>query len=82
MNSVSDEYFLSNVKTIDDVTEDHCRRLLSVTKWRKNLVSSFKTFPALNVLHDLPALEAAGKICVSCEKAKVCFLLFYLIIFF
>lgn len=76
----SDEYFLTNVKTIDDVTEDHCRRLLSVTRWRNNLISSFKTYPALNIIHDLPKEQSTGRPCAGCEKTKVHY--FFLIFFF
>lgn len=62
---------MSNVKTIDEVTEDHCRRLLSVTKWRANMVVSVRTWPLLNVFHDLPKDQTNNRCCSACDKPKV-----------
>ncbi|KAK6630219.1 hypothetical protein RUM43_015012 [Polyplax serrata] len=66
-----DEYFLNNVRAIDEVTEDHCRRLLNVTKWKSNLVISVRTWPCLNVIHDLPKEHTNNTLCSACEKPKV-----------
>ncbi|KAL0268190.1 UNVERIFIED_CONTAM: hypothetical protein PYX00_010223 [Menopon gallinae] len=66
-----DEYFLSNVNTIDEVTEDHCRRLLNVTKWRPNLVMSVRTWPCLNIIQDLPKDQTSNRCCSACDKPKV-----------
>ncbi|XP_033210654.1 uncharacterized protein LOC117168873 isoform X2 [Belonocnema kinseyi] len=66
-----DDYFLSNVKTVDDVTEERKRRLLSTTTWRQSVVSAISTWPCLNVLTDLAPADYKGKVCAGCQKANV-----------
>ncbi|KAK0176022.1 hypothetical protein PV328_000201 [Microctonus aethiopoides] len=66
-----DEYFLSNVKTIDEVTEERKQRLLSTTKWQPSVVTAISTWPCLNVLKDLPNSESKGKQCVGCNRNKI-----------
>lgn len=66
-----DDYFLSNVKTVDDVTEERKRRLLSTTKWKLNVVTAISTWPCLNVLKDLPPSEYKGKCCAGCQQTKI-----------
>ncbi|XP_054000197.1 uncharacterized protein LOC128887839 isoform X3 [Hylaeus anthracinus] len=66
-----DDYFLSNVKTVDEVTEERKRRLLSTTKWRTNVINAISTWPCLNVLKDLPSIEYKGKSCAGCQQSKI-----------
>lgn len=65
-----DDYFLSNVKTVDEITEERKRRLLSTTKWQQNVVVAFSTWPCLNILKDLPD-ESKGKQCSGCQHEKL-----------
>ncbi|CAK9819785.1 Glutamine and serine-rich protein 1 [Anthophora plagiata] len=66
-----DDYFLSNVKTVDEVTEERKQRLLSTTKWRSNVINAISTWPCLNVLKDLPSTEYKGKSCAGCQQFKI-----------
>ncbi|XP_043529870.1 uncharacterized protein LOC122539192 isoform X4 [Frieseomelitta varia] len=66
-----DDYFLSNVKTVDEVTEERKQRLLSTTKWRSNVINAISTWPCLNVLKDLPFMEYKGKSCAGCQQPKI-----------
>ncbi|KAH0550538.1 uncharacterized protein LOC123261078 isoform X1 [Cotesia glomerata] len=66
-----DEYFLSNVKMIDEITEDRKRRLLSTTKWQTNVVTAISTWPCLNVLKDLSSSECKGKQCIGCQHNQI-----------
>lgn len=66
-----DDYFLSNVKTVDDVTEERKQHLMSTTKWRSNVITAVSTWPCLNILKDLPQSEYKGKLCAGCENDKV-----------
>lgn len=67
----SDDYFLSNVKTVDEITDERKRRLLSTTKWQPNVVTAISTWPCLNVLNDLQTSESKGKQCAGCHQSKV-----------
>lgn len=66
-----DDYFLSNVKTVDEVTEERKRRLLSTTKWKPNVVTAISTWPCVNVLKDLPLSEYKGKCCAGCQHTRI-----------
>ncbi|XP_050479450.1 uncharacterized protein LOC126868228 isoform X2 [Bombus huntii] len=66
-----DDYFLSNVKTVDEVTEERKQRFLSTTKWRSNVINAISTWPCLNVLKDLPFTEYKGKSCAGCQQHKI-----------
>ncbi|XP_063225705.1 mucin-5AC [Bacillus rossius redtenbacheri] len=67
-----DDYFLSNVKMVDDVTEERKRRLLQLAQWRPDsgLQESVATWPCFNVLSELPADERGGRLaCVACARS-------------
>lgn len=66
-----DDYFLSNVKTVDEVTEERKRRLLSTTKWKQNFVTAISTWPCINLLKDLPPSEYKGKCCAGCQHTRI-----------
>ena len=68
---LTDDYFLSNVKTVDDVTEERKRRLLGVAQWKAGLQTSVGTWPCFNVISDLPADEKREKLCAACDKSQV-----------
>ncbi|KAL0102791.1 hypothetical protein PUN28_018229 [Cardiocondyla obscurior] len=66
-----DDYFLSNVKTVDEITEERKRRLLFTTKWKPSVVTAISTWPCVNVLKDLPPSEYKGKLCAGCQQTKI-----------
>jgi hypothetical protein len=63
---VADDYFLSNVKAVDDIT-----RLLGVAQWKAGLQTSVGTWLFFNVISDLPADEKREKLCAACDKSQV-----------
>ncbi|XP_036149178.1 uncharacterized protein LOC105833851 isoform X4 [Monomorium pharaonis] len=66
-----DDYFLSNVKTVDEITEERKHRLLFTTKWKASVVTAISTWPCVNVLKDLPPSEYKGKFCAGCQQTKI-----------
>ncbi|XP_058807073.1 uncharacterized protein LOC131673241 isoform X2 [Phymastichus coffea] len=65
-----DDYFLSNVKTVDEITEERKQQLLSTTNWRSNVVTALSTWPCINVLRDNMS-DHKGKSCEGCNKLKI-----------
>lgn len=68
--SILDDYFLSNVKTVDEITEERKQQLLSTTNWRPNVVTALSTWPCINVLRDNMS-DHKGKSCEGCNKSKI-----------
>lgn len=66
-----DDYFLSNVKTVDDITEDRKRKLLSITRWPDRLQASVSTWPCFNIITELTPGDVEGRICVACQQPNV-----------
>lgn len=66
-----DDYFLSNVKTVDDITENHKRKLLNVARWPDRLQASVSTWPCFNVITELSASDIEGKLCAACHQPNV-----------
>lgn len=67
----TDDYFLSNVKTVDEITQERKRRLLSTTKWQQNVVLAFSTWPCLNIIKDFTSAESKDKNCSGCHREKI-----------
>lgn len=65
-----DEYFLSNVKTVDNIVDDRRKRFLQVVKWRPELEASIATWPCYNVIYEMVKDEPLKK-CAACDKANV-----------
>ncbi|XP_075214324.1 uncharacterized protein LOC142320438 isoform X3 [Lycorma delicatula] len=62
-----DEYFLINMKAIDDVTEDHRQRFIKCVGWQNRILEqSLSTWPCYNVLYGLKNTETT-KACESCD---------------
>lgn len=68
---VSDDYFLSNVKTIDEITGDRKRRLLGITPWPKPMINSVETWPCYNILSDLGGINPNLLFCVACHQPGI-----------
>uniref|UniRef100_A0A8D8YGE6 DUF4211 domain-containing protein n=1 Tax=Cacopsylla melanoneura TaxID=428564 RepID=A0A8D8YGE6_9HEMI len=67
-----DEYFLSNVRTIDNLTESKKMLLVQASKWQNALIAeSITTWPCYNVIADLTHLEKLNKYCAGCAKPQV-----------
>lgn len=67
-----DEYFLSNVRTIDNLTDSKKQLLIQSSKWQNDLIAeSITTWPCYNVIADLTHLEKLNKYCAGCAKPLV-----------
>lgn len=66
--SFTDEYFLVNVRTVDELTDNRRLRLVKANNWIDcGLERSVATWPCFNVLSDLPASETRNKKCAACN---------------
>uniref|UniRef100_A0ABD2XCJ4 DUF4211 domain-containing protein n=1 Tax=Trichogramma kaykai TaxID=54128 RepID=A0ABD2XCJ4_9HYME len=64
-----DEYFLLNVKKVDEITEERKQRLLSTTKWQSNVITALSTWPCINLLKD--NIADRNKTCSGCGRVKL-----------
>lgn len=67
----SDEYFLSNVKTIDDLTTGRKQRLRNSMPWPAKLLYSIETWPCYNIITDLGVTNNGQIICAACNKHNI-----------
>lgn len=70
-STLSDDYFLSNVKTIDDVTANKRRKLMSLVHWPPSLVTAVSTWPCFNVIGELNVHDAIHRQCAACLQTGV-----------
>lgn len=68
--SFPDEYFLSNVKTIDDVTNGKQQRLLRLLEWPKAVQLAVTTWPCFNIVRE-GVVNAASRFCSACQRLGV-----------
>ncbi|ENN76386.1 hypothetical protein YQE_07108, partial [Dendroctonus ponderosae] len=66
-----DEYFLSNVQTIDDITERKKQKLLQLVQWPASLQGAVCTWPCFNVLREIGPGDAQTRTCAACERHNV-----------
>jgi len=66
-----DEYFLSNVQTIDDITDSKKQKLLALLRWPPNLQAAVCTWPCFNVLRELVPTDAQARTCAACGRNNV-----------
>ncbi|XP_055310308.1 putative uncharacterized protein DDB_G0293878 isoform X5 [Sitodiplosis mosellana] len=66
-----DEYFLSNVKTIDDLTSGRKMRLRNTMAWPTRILHSIEIWPCYNVINDLGVTNNGQIICVACNKRNI-----------
>lgn len=63
----ADEYFLSNVQAVDELTEDRRKRFLKAVSWKDcGVERSVAMWPCYNILSDLPSSETSNKTCAAC----------------
>ncbi|KAJ1530889.1 hypothetical protein ONE63_005731 [Megalurothrips usitatus] len=65
-----DEYFLTNVKIVDEIVDNRRERFLQVVKWRSELEASVATWPCYNVMFELVGDEFQ-KNCAACDRPSV-----------
>lgn len=66
-----DEYFLSNVKTIDDLTAERKQRLRNCMTWPARMLYSIETWPCYNIINDLGVTNNGQIICAACNKRSI-----------
>ncbi|XP_025830807.1 uncharacterized protein LOC108744837 isoform X2 [Agrilus planipennis] len=65
-----DDYFLSNVKTIDDITESKQKKLTLLLNWPKTVHGAVTTWPCFNVIRDINSSDKV-KPCAACDGSTV-----------
>lgn len=70
-NHLIDEYFLTNVQTIDDITESKKRKLLELVRWPANLQAAVCIWPCFNVLREISPTDAQSRTCAACGRNNV-----------
>ncbi|XP_031620598.1 uncharacterized protein LOC116339086 isoform X3 [Contarinia nasturtii] len=66
-----DEYFISNVKTIDDLTTQRKLRLRNtMTAWPTRMLHLIETWPCSNII-DCDVTNNGQIICVACNKRNI-----------
>ncbi|XP_066246946.1 nuclear receptor coactivator 6-like isoform X1 [Euwallacea similis] len=66
-----DEYFLTNVQTIDDITESKKQKFLQLVRWPPNLQGAVCTWPCFNVLREIAQADAQSRTCAACGRNNV-----------
>lgn len=67
----TDDYFLSNVKTIDDLNMERRERVRSTVSFPPLMVRSLETWPCYNIHTDLGVTNNGQIICAGCSKRAV-----------
>ncbi|CAH0560372.1 unnamed protein product [Brassicogethes aeneus] len=67
--SEKDEYFLLNVRTIDEIAESKKSKLLSILRWPSSVQAAVCTWPCFNVIREVS--DAQLKKCHACGKKEV-----------
>lgn len=65
-----DEYFLTNVKTVDDITEERCRRVaIAGVPWSRGVEAALSTWPCISSAELFPP-PLSGPLCTSCRLSR------------
>lgn len=66
-----DEYFLSNVKLIDDLTTERKLRLRNSMPWTAKILYSIESWPCYNIISELGVTNNGQIICAACNKRNI-----------
>ncbi|KAK9870338.1 hypothetical protein WA026_006423 [Henosepilachna vigintioctopunctata] len=66
-----DDYFLSNVKTIDDITESKKNCLLAILRWPASVQAAVCTWPCFNIIREVNLADGESRTCAACSKMGV-----------
>lgn len=68
LNVVADDYFLSNVQTIDDITEEKKKKLFSMLRWPPTVQAAICIWPCFNIIREVSVLDTQSKNCSACGR--------------
>ncbi|XP_050506722.1 daf-12-interacting protein 1 isoform X2 [Diabrotica virgifera virgifera] len=66
-----DDYFLSNVQTIDDITDSKKQKFFNLLRWPSNVQAAICTWPCYNVLREVSVSDSQSKSCAACNRIGV-----------
>ncbi|CAG9836686.1 unnamed protein product [Diabrotica balteata] len=66
-----DDYFLSNVQTIDDITDSKKQKFFNLLRWPANVQAAICTWPCYNVLREVSMSDSQSKSCAACNRIGV-----------
>nr|XP_018904340.1 PREDICTED: mucin-5AC-like [Bemisia tabaci] len=66
--SEKDEYFLTSVNAIDEITLDKTKKLIQQLNWKNDLVTALQTYPCFNELTNLSQKDRESRMCVGCSS--------------
>ncbi|KAK5643473.1 hypothetical protein RI129_007318 [Pyrocoelia pectoralis] len=66
-----DEYFLTNVQTIDDITNNKRQKMITLLRWPNPVQTAVTTWPCFNVIREVNALDAQLRPCAGCLTTGV-----------
>lgn len=71
MLNKTDDYFLSNVKTIDDLNVERKERVRSTIAFPSRMLYSLETWPCYSIQTDLGITNNGQIICAGCNKRAI-----------
>lgn len=69
--SLLDDYFLSNVQTIDDITDSKKQKFFNLLRWPAAVQSAVCTWPCFNVIREVSPADTETKLCAACGRTGV-----------
>lgn len=66
-----DEYFLTNVQKIDEITNSRKQKLLNMLRWPPSLQAAVCTWPCINIIRELNNTDKQTRNCAACLRLGV-----------
>ncbi|KAI4463363.1 hypothetical protein MML48_4g00006404 [Holotrichia oblita] len=66
-----DDYFLSNVQTIDEITRSKKQKLLTLLRWPHPVQIAVSTWPCFNIIRELSTPDFQNRNCAACQQSGV-----------
>lgn len=66
-----DQYFLSSVKIIDQLSIERKENLRTTVPWPRRTLYSIETWPCYNIIKDLGVTNNGQIICATCNKRAI-----------
>lgn len=62
---------MSNVQTIDDITDGKKQKLFALFRWPPTVQAAICTWPCYNVIREVSISDTQSKCCAACGKLGV-----------